>query len=450
MLATHPTRWSSRPLAAVLIGGLSIAMLGDLAAQPPFGDRGGRGGYRGRGGGGDESGGRRGGFDPSDFLQRLDRNGNGQLDPDEQQGPASFLIRRLESYDSKIKPGSPIKLSRLTKAFEEMRSGRSREDDDDDGRRGRGFSRRDDNDDQPEPLVPGFGTAAAPMLLPGFGPEADRFQVAILPEDLEGAEDIMRRYDRDRDGLLDRSEISRGRFRGDEMAFDRNADGKLSEQELAIRAAVRRQDDEAEDEEERRGRAGRDQEASEPVEVDFGGRRSYRTTGPDAPEGLPTFFRQRDLDGDGQLAMSEYTSEWNQQRIEEFYTWDANRDGVITLTEVRRGVDRGAVASDAPAGSTAPSTDAGSSPRSSGNSDSRSTASPSPQTVPDDVQPPDARTLQYAERILSRYDTNADGALSATEWQSMPLSPAEADRDGDGRVTVSEYGWYINLRRARR
>ena len=65
------------------------------------GDRGGRGGPGGGFGGGrggpfgGDRGGRGGGFDASSMLSRLDANGNGVLDPEEQQGPAQFLIGRV-------------------------------------------------------------------------------------------------------------------------------------------------------------------------------------------------------------------------------------------------------------------------------------------------------------------------------------------------------------------
>ncbi|HAY79969.1 MAG TPA: hypothetical protein DCY79_09220, partial [Planctomycetaceae bacterium] len=69
----------------------------------------GRGGFS-RGGGGDQGG--RGGFGggPADFLRRLDRNGNGVLDPEEQQGPAGFILQRMQANNPKIVPGKPIKI----------------------------------------------------------------------------------------------------------------------------------------------------------------------------------------------------------------------------------------------------------------------------------------------------------------------------------------------------
>ena len=42
------------------------------------------------------------------------------------------------------------------------------------------------------------------------------------------------------------------------------------------------------------------------VEVDFGGRKSYRVEGPGMAEGMPSFFAQRDLNRDGQVSMNEY------------------------------------------------------------------------------------------------------------------------------------------------
>ncbi len=82
-------------------GGGSPMMMG--GGRGDFGGGGGFGGFRGGGGegfrggggegfrgGGGEGG--RGGFDPSSFLSRLDANGNGQLDPDEMQGPLASCL----------------------------------------------------------------------------------------------------------------------------------------------------------------------------------------------------------------------------------------------------------------------------------------------------------------------------------------------------------------------
>lgn len=461
----------------LLIPALALLMSLPAAAQPPGrggfggggfgggegGDRGGRGGDRGGGGGGDRGGrgggergggdrgggggdrggrgGPGGGFDPASMLQRLDRNGNGTLDPDEQEGPAGFLIRRLEATDSSIKAGTPIPLSKFSSAFEKMRQereggGDSRGDSD---RR----SSRDTDDMELEMLVPGFGLEAEPVLVPGFGPAAEMMSTPTTEEDRKSAREVLSRYDRDKDGQLGKDEIS-SRFWGNPMDFDRNGDGKLSEMELATRQAVRRGNEEERRDDRRDDRRRGDDDDREIVEVDFGGRKSYRVQGPSMAEGMPSFFAQRDLNRDGQVSMNEYTSDWTPARVEEYYRWDQNQDGVITQTEVRQGVNDGAVATDAPTGRAAPGSSATARSASSGSSSGRSSNSPAA-----DGPPPTEKELKYAATIIGRYDGNKDGALTATEWKSMLLSPAGADFNGDGRVTIQEYAQHMANRSKR-
>jgi hypothetical protein len=50
-------------------------------------------------------------------------------------------------------------------------------------------------------------------------------------------------------------------------------------------------------------------------------------------EGLPSWFASRDANGDGQVAMSEYDSNWNEQKVAAFLRIDLNRDFIITADE---------------------------------------------------------------------------------------------------------------------
>jgi hypothetical protein len=67
-------------------------------------------------------------------------------------------------------------------------------------------------------------------------------------------------------------------------------------------------------------------------------RRTYRfsVAGERLPTGLPSWFKSRDKNGDGQVLMSEYSRSWSSRLVAEFRRYDANDDGVITAKEVAR------------------------------------------------------------------------------------------------------------------
>jgi hypothetical protein len=65
-------------------------------------------------------------------------------------------------------------------------------------------------------------------------------------------------------------------------------------------------------------------------------RRTYRFT--PATErlpttGLPSWFKSRDKNKDGQVAMSEYSRTWSERLVNEFGRYDLNKDGVVTAKE---------------------------------------------------------------------------------------------------------------------
>ncbi len=45
------------------------------------------------------------------------------------------------------------------------------------------------------------------------------------------------------------------------------------------------------------------------------------------------WFVERDENGDGQIAMSEYSNAWTAEKVEEFAALDGNADGLITAQE---------------------------------------------------------------------------------------------------------------------
>ncbi|MEM9586879.1 MAG: protein kinase [Planctomycetota bacterium] len=59
------------------------------------------------------------------------------------------------------------------------------------------------------------------------------------------------------------------------------------------------------------------------------------------------------------------------------------------------------------------------------------------------------KSLTYAKRIFDRQDANKDGVLTPSEWSNMLVSPASADVNQDGKVTVDEYATYMDQRSRR-
>lgn len=424
-------------LALTLVALMSMT----AEAQPPFGggdrgggdrgggDRGGGGGDRGGRGGGDRGGGgARGGFDPSQFLERLDRNGNGMLDMDEREGPAAFMISRIQRENPNIKIDRPIPIKEIGDAFNRMRGGQPAGDS---GNSGDSASALD-----AQLLVPGFGVENPLAPVPGFGSTAEMFDVEIREEDKKEAEERMRRYDRNKDGFLTSDELS-SRWEGNPMDFDRNRDGKLSAAELTVRYARRREGAAAASTPRRdprdnrdRGRRDKDDEPEDP----YNGAKSFRNLGlAIASDDLPGLFQEKDANGDRQVEMSEFASEWNQEKVEEFYALDRNGDGAITLAEFNRpaGSDSGG---DSPTASMKTSTS-----QSSGKPRSSSAGASSGGGDDDRNQ----KYVDYSKRIISRYDSNKDGSLQQTEWKKMLMDPSPADSNRDGTITADEYTNYL-------
>jgi Ca2+-binding EF-hand superfamily protein len=340
------------------------------------------------------------------------------IDVDEQEGPAGMMIQRMQASDSSIRPGQPVPLSKIKEAFEKMRGGGGRGGDDRGG--------RDDEDEESSTaaseLVPGFGGLEMPLPVPGFGASAELMAVRVTDADVRQSEETMSRYDRNKNGFIDQDELSR-RWSGNPLDFDQNRDGRLSSAELAVRYARSRLDRETEknssDNRSRRRDSSSNESADLVVKDRYEGRVSYKRTEASLPDGLPGWFAEKDANKDGQIRMSEYETEWNDELIAAFYGFDRNFDGVITAEEALITVERGPRGSAAPV-STAPK--------------------PSANISTENVE---KKYLDYAKKILSRNDSNGDGELTVAEWKQMIMDVSPADLDKNGRISVEEYGAYL-------
>jgi hypothetical protein len=57
------------------------------------------------------------------------------------------------------------------------------------------------------------------------------------------------------------------------------------------------------------------------------------------PKDMPDWFLEKDTDGDGQVDMAEYASDWTPSTVAEFNRYDLNHDGVITPAECRKAAE---------------------------------------------------------------------------------------------------------------
>ena len=247
-----------------------------------------------------------------------------------------------------------------------------------------------------QPGLRGFGLGDDDPVVPGFG--GGRVVERYSRDNLDTAGSIMRRYDDNEDGSIDRRELAESRWRwGDPFGSDYDRDGRLSRIELAQWLAVRdREEDSNEIEKYSAVDAVREQQDSRGEDLQFRHRsasdRSSRSSrelayslvvrfdrdrnraldaferkdlGIDAVEAdldgdgllrydeidewmfeqidrrvqdlsdvLPNWFFERDADGDRQIQMSEFATEWTDEELERFASIDTNGDGVIVPEEM--------------------------------------------------------------------------------------------------------------------
>ena len=406
---------------------------GGAPGSMPSGSRGDRGGGFG--------GGSSGGFDPSSFLTRMDTNGNGMLDPDEAQGPARFMLDRMARNNPKIDITKPIPMSVLTESFQQMRSGGSSSD-------GRNYGSSDEEMPilEKNSLVPGFASAKVDKVpVPGFGASGEKFSVPVEDRDLKDADERMGRYDKNNDQHLDENELKEGRWSDSPMQYDKNRDGKLSRQELAVRYARRRlasggQPESSQRKDESNGKRSRDNKndnADDKKEKPnpFEKRSSYRVTDADgkrpAPAGLPEWFGRNDTDTDNQVSMAEYSKKWTQDAIDDFLRFDTNGDGYITSKECLAAVKKGFI----PGASSSSIASAPASTAVAPSGSSVPTAKPSALPAAGDKA---AEVKAWYLTKMKKDDKDGNGFLTTDEVSdASKFAPADANKDG--RLDLDEY-----------
>lgn len=171
----------------------------------------------------------------------------------------------------------------------------------------------------------GFGPPGGGFGPPGggFGPQSGNFGSGGDSSNnmRRYAESLLRQYDENRSGRLERDEWQR--MRSEHRTADTSGDGIITTEELTAHLQ----------------KSTGSSVASRSGDKSQLARRSYRTSTPveRLPKGMPDWFLRNDLDSDGQISMAEYATSWNDQIAAEFLKIDANGDGIITPDEAQPG-----------------------------------------------------------------------------------------------------------------
>ncbi|MBA4019346.1 MAG: hypothetical protein C0483_19440 [Pirellula sp.] len=325
-------------------------------------------------------------FDPGEMVKRMDRNENGQIDPEEMEGRARYFLESI-ARDNNLDLSKPISTDKLRDIMRKRMQGGP-------GGSSGSSGGSSSNKAAPAPAVKTFGVSssgATPTVL-GFGADAgadnwDSLRAKYDPRVIEKVEESLKRYDRNQDGTLDAEEMKNGRWdSGHPLDHDKNRDGKVQRNELAERYKARY----ASGAYDRGGPGG-----------------SYGGYGGGPPGGFSGGF--------GGGPPGGFSGGYG--------------GGPPSMASTSSGSSSRSYAPSS-SGSTSSTTSSSSAkPSSSGSSGGSSSGSSSSG---------DDRTLKYAEGLLKQYDTNKDGILQRDEWSKMRSESQKADRDGNGLITKEE------------
>jgi hypothetical protein len=158
----------------------------------------------------------------------------------------------------------------------------------------------------------------------------------------------MRQYDSNKNGVLEKDEWEN--MRGDWSPADANRDTRLSIQEITNKLAgfggasktSSSKSTESSKPTESRYKSGRSRYSSSrnsSKSSSSSEKKSYRfkTVAERLPKDLPDWFKRNDVNQDGQIMMSEYSTAWSELKVREFRKYDLNDDGVITPQEYVQG-----------------------------------------------------------------------------------------------------------------
>ncbi|MEK6239058.1 MAG: hypothetical protein N2C14_30450 [Planctomycetales bacterium] len=389
----------------------------------------------------------RGGFDPQEMIKRMDVDGSGAIEPKEMEGRARYFLDRL-AREQDLDLSKPIPVEKLKnilrERMERSRSGSPRPDSgdrSDSGDKNSSSSKSSaEKKGEEEPGVPGFGETLELALAPGFGEEADAElggQAGSLEQQygrkiLDYVDRyILNRYDKDKNGSLERSEWKDVKWSSDPNPSDANQDGTLTRGELAARTQKRWGTSSSGDNRSRSSSGGSSSSSSSSANDKI---RKF----------ADSLLKQHDKNKNGVLEGDELKG------VRDPKTTDRNSDGRITKEEliIRLSSYSSNRSSSSGSSSSRPSSSSSSSrsrfswgKRSSGSSSSSSVTKGSGKSYR--VKTPTEKLPSGLPSWFARGDQDGDGQVMmhefATAWSSSKVSEfAKYDLNNDGVVTPAE------------
>ncbi|HUT11971.1 MAG TPA: hypothetical protein VMY42_15835 [Thermoguttaceae bacterium] len=268
-----------------------------------------------------------------EIMRNWDANGNGMIDAEEVSSSSmrkSYAERIIGQAGLEVK--FPVSISKIQEGLNKRAGGDA----------GGSSSSSSSGGFSTESKVPGFGVETKESAPPGFGkPDDDRSEGGSRDSSggssgsgssshsggssghdsdrlREHARSLLKQYDKNESGVLEKDEWSQ--MHRSHWSADRDHDGKITEHELAgwLEDYSQKKSDWG---------SSRDGGSDDPPTYRF------LTAMERLPGELPEWFTEKDVNGDGQVTMAEYESDWTDTKADEFARLDPNNDGVVTPRE---------------------------------------------------------------------------------------------------------------------
>ena len=387
------------------------------------------------------------------FLEQQDANGNGKIETDEMSENTKIFLKRL-SFD----PEKSATISKVIKKVVKMADEKRKDEKEK-------VEKAASNPGTATALkVPGFGVTRETDIVKSFNASADsaaKANAKTYPTQVtEQTRRTLERYDRNKDGMLDESELSRARWGNPRPSkSDLNGDGRLSKNELNERYAARlkavnessdsqnkdsRKDDQADDEDSDRSprfsrRASRsDRSGRSDSRQSSGTPPSYSNTGKPKTKKddyakykkyAQSLISNYDLDEDGKLNKAEVSEMRRPPKGA-----DVNEDGFVSEGELV----------DALIGANSSKKQSRSSKKQSRDSDKGENEASDSESSRTSYRKRASSSRSRRSGSLGDLDANGDNQIQmhefSDEWDDDVVAEYyQADKNRDGVITADEW-----------